>query len=166
MTETTMIQNEEVLGLHSMALYGSFFRGLQISLKCPGNTNLSGDNGAGKSSMLNLIPLFYGEEPERLVERAAGKASFLDFYLPTQASLIVFEYGRDDGLRCALIYRHGSGSIAYRFLSGSIEDTLGQAEISGKLMAGEPIPRVLSELKEQGFPDNYHIKDVVLSSRR
>lgn len=84
-------------GLQAIHLHNSIFQGKRVSLNCDGHTNLTGGNGAGKTSILRLIPIFYGFEPNRLIDRAANKKNFTDFYLPNNQSMIVFEYTRARG---------------------------------------------------------------------
>ncbi|WP_341582816.1 ATP-binding protein [Marinobacter metalliresistant] len=42
-------------------------------MQCRERTHAGGTNGAGKTSILHLIPAFYGEEPDRIVSRAGGR---------------------------------------------------------------------------------------------
>ena len=53
-----------MLGLQKIVLHNSYFKGKTVAIPCNGHTNNSGGNGAGKTSALNLIPIFYGESPE------------------------------------------------------------------------------------------------------
>ncbi len=108
-------------GLENIVLHHSFRQvaGRTIKIPCSDRTHLGGGvNGAGKTSVLQLIPAFYGEEPERIVTRAADKDSFLDYFLPTLQSLIIFEYRRHTGLCCSVMMRHPSGKLIYRFVEG------------------------------------------------
>jgi len=84
----------QLYGLESIILQHSIFKGKRVNLSCDGHTNNTGTNGAGKTSSLQLIPVFYGGEPDRLINRAAGKLSFIDYYLPSDQSMIIFEYRR------------------------------------------------------------------------
>lgn len=112
--------------LQNIILHDSYFRHKRSKLPCFGHTNNTGDNGAGKTSMLQLIPVFYGYLPEKLMTRAAGKESFLDFYLPYVHSMIVFEYQRAGQLCCVVLYRHATtpNKLIYRFVKGAADDTL------------------------------------------
>ena len=81
-----------MLGLQSIVLSNSIYRNKIVRIDVNGHTNLSGGNGAGKTSSLNLVPVFYGTDPNKLVIKVAGKVSFLEYYLPQQSSALIFEY--------------------------------------------------------------------------
>ncbi|WP_373565941.1 ATP-binding protein [Microbulbifer okhotskensis] len=53
-----------MLGLKKIVLHNSYIKGKVTCIECEGHTNNSGGNGAGKTSALILIPVFYGKEPE------------------------------------------------------------------------------------------------------
>ncbi|MBL4743410.1 MAG: ATP-binding protein [Cycloclasticus sp.] len=133
-------------GLENIILHHSIFKGLRVSLACDGHTNNTGTNGAGKTSSLQLIPVFYGGEPDRLINRAAGKLSFIDYYLPSDQSMIVFEYRRSTGLACAVMYRRSLGAFAYRFITGGAKDTLFNEDNSKLIENGISAKELLSHL--------------------
>tara|TARA_R110002124_G_scaffold287179_1_gene471028 strand:+ start:2164 stop:5802 length:3639 start_codon:yes stop_codon:yes gene_type:complete len=118
-----------------------------VSVVCGENTNLSGGNAAGKSVFLKLIPFFYGAKPETLVDRAGHKSSFMDHYLPTEGSLIVFEYQRNDGPRCMMAYRGTSQSVIYRFVRASLDESFCLPDVTALLQSGVPIAQVVQALK-------------------
>jgi len=62
----------------------------EISLT--GHSNISGTNGAGKTSSLVLVPVFYGIDPQYMVREKPK--TFLDFYLSKARSFVIFEYQR------------------------------------------------------------------------
>ncbi|RBW51423.1 ATP-binding protein [Marinobacter sp. F3R11] len=139
-------------GLESIVLHHSFkqVKGRTIKIDCRERTHLGGVNGAGKTSVLALVPAFFGEEPERIVTKASGKLSFLDYYLPTFQSLIIFEYRRHTGLYCAVMYRHAQGKPCYRFVAGSAEETFFAAEIKELLQGGASADDVFAALRQRG----------------
>jgi ABC-type molybdenum transport system ATPase subunit/photorepair protein PhrA len=61
-------------------LHNSYIRSKRSLVKCDGHTNITGANGAGKTSLLHLIPVFNGAKPNQMVSRSAGKSNFLDYY--------------------------------------------------------------------------------------
>jgi len=124
---TTARNNESMgFGLKRIILIDSFFKKCQrVAIDVDGHASLSGTNGSGKTSLEKLIPFFYGAEPAKLENRAAGKSSFLDWYLPRSSSLLIFEYMRDSGLCCVVVHRHISGTKpVYRFVSGDFDEDL------------------------------------------
>ena len=109
-------------GLLRIILVDSFIAGKRVVVDLDGHAALSGGNGAGKTTFLVLLPIFYGAEPRQVEPRAAGKDSFVDHYLRRSTSLIVYEYERGDGPCCAVLYRHPSSptpKLAYRFLKAA-----------------------------------------------
>jgi|GEM_PF-3169673 len=89
----------------------------RMEVKLSRHANISGSNGSDKTTLLKLVPFFYGAMPTELVERVGKKTSFTDYYLARPTSLIIFEYMTPRGPKCAVVYRHASGTKpAYRFL--------------------------------------------------
>ncbi|GEM_PF-4724117 len=107
--------------LTSITLYDSIFKDKLSYINCSHHTYFNGDNGSGKTSILNLIPVFYGCEPGRVVTRQAGKLKFNEYYLPNPRSVIVFEYMRFGVSCCAVLYTV-NGRITYRFLKGTSQE--------------------------------------------
>lgn len=71
--------------------------------------SITGDNAVGKTTTLELLPLFFGALPSQISEAAGGREPMLKFVLPNPYSAIVFEYqvGRDEkhDIRCAILRR-------------------------------------------------------------
>jgi len=106
-------------GLKRIILIDSFIPGIRMSVDVDGHAIINGTNGAGKTSTLKLIALFYGSKPGALVPTIHGRDSFTNFYLPRPTSMIIFEYERDGGLCCVVVYRGRTGDKnAYRFMTG------------------------------------------------
>jgi hypothetical protein len=139
-------------GLKRIVLHNSYFSGLSVLFDADGHSNASGGNGAGKTSALNLIPIFYGTEPNQLVDQIADKDSFIDFYLPKQSSALIYEHLREDGKKLVVMYRHSSGTkTMYRFVSGSLEETFFNPTISPLLDKGTTITHVFHALRDMGI---------------
>ncbi|EAZ98129.1 ATP-binding protein [Marinobacter sp. ELB17] len=140
-------------GLESIILHHSFknVRGRTIQVDCRQRTHLGGINGAGKTSILALIPAFYGEEPERIVAKSSGRQSFLDYYLPSLQSLIIFEYQKHGGPCCSVMYRHDTGKLCYRFVEGSATETFFHPDVMGLLEAGADNREIFARLRELGI---------------
>lgn len=92
-------------GLKSIYLHNSYIRNKRVKLRCDGHTNLIGGNYRGKTTMLNLLPIFAGISPESMVQKAGNKSSFLDFYLPNLQSMIVYEFLGQQGM-CLIANRN------------------------------------------------------------
>jgi len=145
-----VVETEQNYGLESIILHHSFtqVKGRTIRIDCRERTHVGGVNGAGKTSILSLIPAFYGEEPERIVSKGSGRLSFLDYYLPSLQSLVIFEYSRHRGTCCSVMFRHHSGKLCYRFVEGSAADTFFAPEVIEMLKAGATADAVFEKLRE------------------
>lgn len=88
----------DYFALRRLILIDAYRKGAITELKLDGHTSLTGANGVGKTSLLRLIPLFYGESPNKLVQGGGVNQSFVQYYLPHTTSFIVFEYSRRQGL--------------------------------------------------------------------
>lgn len=135
-------------GLKSIYLHNSYIRNKRVKLQCDGHTNLIGGNGRGKTSMLNLLPVFAGISPERMVQKAGNKSSFLDFYLPNLQSMIVYEYLGHQGICCVVMYRHQNGTkLIYRFVQGSAEATFFAPQFNGLFEKNAQVNEIINELQ-------------------
>lgn len=88
-----------------------------------GGAAVTGENTVGKTTTLELIPLFFGTLPSQIAEAVGGREPMLRFVLPTAQSAIVFEYQRGDDeeqdVRCVVLRRTlGGDSAEYRFIMG------------------------------------------------
>ena len=151
----------EPLGLISIILCNSYIHGQIVDMVVEDHTNLSGGNGKGKTSALQLIPCFYGHSPEKLVSTAAGKSSFIDFYLPFRSSMIVFHYRRADGDRTVVMLRHPARKIIYRFINTSPLESIFQPEWMDKIKAGHSAHDLLNDLKTSH--DHFNVSKIIES---
>jgi chromosome segregation ATPase len=88
-----------------------------VELDVDGHTNICGTNASGKTTLQRLVPVFYGELPNKVVPRTRQK--FDAFYLPHRNSYLVYEYRREAGDVCqAVLTRKSDGGVEYRFVSG------------------------------------------------
>lgn len=103
--------------LRRLILIDAYRKGALTELKLDGHTSLTGANGVGKTSLLRLIPLFYGESPNKLVQGGGVNQSFVQYYLPHTTSFIVFEYSRRSKVCMVVLHASRSGeSVYYRFI--------------------------------------------------
>jgi len=74
-----------------------------------GGAAVTGENSVGKTTALELFPLFFGALPSQITETVGGREPMLKFVLPMPQSAIVYEYqcGSDDAhdVRCAILRR-------------------------------------------------------------
>ncbi|WP_373974147.1 ATP-binding protein [Chitinibacter sp. SCUT-21] len=135
--------------LKRLILIDSLSIGRIIEFPVDGGAVLTGRNGRGKTSMLQLLMLFYGESPNRIVTTEAGKQSFTGYYLPRTTSYIVFEYQRPDGgLRMVVAYadRHGE-KVCFRLVREGF-DPKQFVTADGAFV---PAPQLVRHLKLNGF---------------
>lgn len=152
-------------GLKSIYLHNSYIRNKRVKLQCDGHTNLIGGNGRGKTSMLNLLPVFAGISPERMVQKVGDKSSFLDFYLPNLQSMIVYEYVGHQGICCVVMYRHQSGTkLIYRFVQGSAVTTFFAPQFNDLFEKNAQASEIINELQSQQIKVSKQI-DTVLDYR-
>jgi hypothetical protein len=107
----------DFFSLKRLILLDSYRRGRKAEVRLDGHTSFNGGNAAGKTSLLRLIPMFYGESPNKLVHGGGVTQSFVAHYLPHSSSYIIFEYGRR-GTDC-MVVMHASkagDSVYYRFI--------------------------------------------------
>ncbi|MFM2477171.1 ATP-binding protein [Celerinatantimonas sp. MCCC 1A17872] len=94
-----------------------------VEIDVDAHTNFCGTNASGKTTLQRLIPVFYGEQPNRVVPKTRKK--FDEFYLPFANSYIIYEYQRDNAQLCqAVLTRKSEGGVEYRFVSGAYQSEL------------------------------------------
>lgn len=100
-----------------------------VELSVDGHTNICGTNASGKTTLQRLVPVFYGELPNKVVPKTRMK--FDAFYLPHRNSYLVYEYRREAGNVCqAVLTRKQEGGVEYRFVGAPYrpEDYLVETE--------------------------------------
>lgn len=100
-----------------------------VEFSVDGHTNICGTNASGKTTLQRLVPVFYGELPNKVVPRTRLK--FDAFYLPHRNSYLVYEYRREEGDVCqAVLTRKSEGGVEYRFVGAPYrpEDYLVESE--------------------------------------
>ena len=100
-----------------------------VELSVDGHTNICGTNASGKTTLQRLVPVFYGELPNKVVPKTRQK--FDTFYLPHRNSYLVYEYRREAGNICQVVLtRKSEGGVEYRFVAAPYrpEDYLVEGE--------------------------------------
>lgn len=121
-----------------------------VELSVDGHTNICGTNASGKTTLQRLVPVFYGELPNKVVPKTRMK--FDAFYLPHRNSYLVYEYRREAGNICqAVLTRKMDGGVEYRFVGAPYqpEDYLVQSEAG---VAALDYSQWASGLRRSGTP--------------
>lgn len=100
-----------------MILIDSYSSGRTVEVNLDGHLTLTGENGGGKTTLLRLIPIFFGESPSRIIQSDDNNHSFGRHYFPRTSSYIVFEYERRGSKVLSVIHPDGqSDNVIYRFI--------------------------------------------------
>jgi hypothetical protein len=103
--------------LQRLILIDSFSPARVVIFPLEGGAVLTGRNGRGKTSLLQLLPVFFGENPNRIVGTETNRLNFAGYYLPRLTSYILFEYRRRDVVCLMVMHASESGEeIRYRFV--------------------------------------------------
>ncbi|NRB23912.1 ATP-binding protein [Shewanella sp.] len=94
----------------------SFWKGQVNELDLSGHTQLEGTNGAGKTSLMRLLPLFYGMRPSDIVSKVDQARNFVDYYLPRTSSMLIYEYQRPHGQTCMVLVCSDGRGAQYKFI--------------------------------------------------
>lgn len=136
-------------GLVRMLLIDTrLFPGAISEVPLDGNTLVTGTNAAGKTSIIQLLPLFSGVSPSKISRKSQGK-SFYGHYLPRSTSYVAFEYRhRDGGLRSVIVHAAiADDKPMFRFVrSGLFEDMF--VGDDNEFVAA---PNLASHLRNRGY---------------
>jgi hypothetical protein len=102
----------------------SFWKKQVNELDLTGHTQLEGTNGAGKTSLMRLLPLFYGMRPSDIVSKVDQAKNFADYYLPRDTSLLVYEYVRPYGQTCMVLASSDGRAVSYKLIDAPYDSAL------------------------------------------
>lgn len=108
-----------------LILIDSYSAGRVVEFPVEGGAVLTGRNGRGKTTLLQLVPIFYGESPARIVGTETNRLDFNAFYLPRLTSYICFEYRRREQVCLVVLHQsHQGGERRYRFVRSAYRPEL------------------------------------------
>lgn len=126
-------QNARTPGLNRMIVVNpTTFMGRIEEIPVDAHTAIIAENGSGKTVLIKLLPLFYGEEPRDIV-LSVEQSNFFRLYLPTPASYIAFEYVNHAGeTRSVIMHADPAGaSLQYRFVRAPLSRDMFLTERDG-----------------------------------
>lgn len=147
--------HQDRLGLQRVVLIDTNAVGVSgkfIEFNFTDHASVSGANGAGKTTVMKMIPFFYGASPAQLMPRIGVKKSFVDFMFPRPSSMIVFEYRGYRALCCVVVYRQkGADKPAYRFVNSPYRQALFEEDIDGvaHIIEASALPSAWTQLSIQ-----------------
>lgn len=104
--------------LRKLIVVDSFAASRIRELRLDGHIHIAGRNGRGKTTLIRLIPLFYGEQPSRIVRSSGNVVRTLqDFMFSRPTSYVAFEYENADGIKLAILH-YGSDGAQYHLADG------------------------------------------------
>tara|TARA_R110001583_G_scaffold112917_6_gene263134 strand:- start:10697 stop:14389 length:3693 start_codon:yes stop_codon:yes gene_type:complete len=119
---------QQAYQLLRIIIIDSFWKKQVNELDLTGHTQLEGTNGAGKTSLMRLLPLFYGMRPSDIVSKVDQAKNFADYYLPRDTSLLVYEYMRPYGQTCMVLASSDGRAVHYKLIDSAYDSTLFMAE--------------------------------------
>ena len=115
---------QQAYQLLRIIIIDSFWKGQVNELDLSGHTQLEGTNGAGKTSLMRLLPLFYGMRPSDIVSKVDQAKNFADYYLPRDSSMLVYEYQRPGGQTCMALASSDGRGVQFKFIDSGFDSHL------------------------------------------
>ncbi|AWY00496.1 hypothetical protein A8139_11210 [Marinomonas primoryensis] len=151
-------------GLKRLHLHNAHVHNKSFVLNVDGHTNIQGENGSGKTSLLTLIPVFYGAIPSQVVEKDANKSDFVSYFLHSASSFIAYEYSRFGTDVTVLMYRSsellGKAKTHYQFFAGGFDQTIYAEDVEALRLKGESVRDIIKAIKDLGVPASNQIVDL------
>ncbi|MEC8926613.1 MAG: ATP-binding protein [Pseudomonadota bacterium] len=85
-----------------------------VELDLEGHTNICGSNASGKTTLQRMIPVFYGEQPNKVVPKT--RDNFDKFYLPYSNSYIIYSYQSAAQRDVQVVLTKRNDGVDYRFI--------------------------------------------------
>lgn len=108
-----------VLSLRKLIVIDSYASSRIREVRLDGHVHISGRNGRGKTTLIRLIPLFYGEQPSKIVKSAGSVVrSLREFMFSRSTSYVAFEYENHDGIKLSILHYGSDNSPQYHLADG------------------------------------------------
>jgi energy-coupling factor transporter ATP-binding protein EcfA2 len=83
-----------------------------------GKVHFVGNQGAGKSTILRALLVFYNADTQGLgITLSSDKKPFAEYYFKYDNSFIIYEVAKEQTAFCVVAYK-SANSISYRFIAG------------------------------------------------
>ncbi|MGJ8586219.1 MAG: ATP-binding protein [Marinosulfonomonas sp.] len=126
----------------------NIFKGVIGEVPLDGNVLITGTNAAGKTSVIQALPLGFGLSPQKLSRKAQDK-TFFGHYLPRTTSYIAFEYRNRAGSKRAVIMHLATTEekLVYRFVRSELYENMFVTN-DGKFVEFSDLAK---HLRDQGY---------------
>lgn len=139
------MENSAQFRLTRLILIDSYAKNKTVELNLEGHIALTGENGGGKTTLMRLIPLFFGESPSRVIQSDENNRKFATYHFHSTGSYVVFEYERRGTRVLSVIHPDGQGDgTVYRFIGSPYRPELFRDE-KGRVQSGD-LTRHLTKL--------------------
>ncbi|MGE4499543.1 MAG: ATP-binding protein [Hydrogenovibrio sp.] len=85
---------------------------------------IQGSNGAGKTSILRLILLFFGASAREIASISGKNNRFADYYLSSTKSYLVYQYKKGNQDFLVIAFAKGRNEVTYYFCEGVFDEAL------------------------------------------
>ncbi|WP_419739235.1 ATP-binding protein [Ruegeria sp.] len=126
----------------------NIFKGVIGEVPLDGNVLITGTNAAGKTSVIQALPLGFGLPPHKLSRKAQDK-TFFGHYLPRTTSYVAFEYRNRAGSKRAVIMHLATTEekLVYRFVRSELYENMFVTN-DGKFVEFSDLAK---HLRDQGY---------------
>ena len=101
------------------------YRGHKINqFNVDGGALIQGSNGAGKTSILRLVLLFFGASAKEIASISGKNNRFADYYLPSTSSYLVYQYKKENKDLMVIAFAKNRNEVTYYFCEGLFDEAL------------------------------------------
>ncbi len=128
-----------------------------VELDLEGHTNICGSNASGKTTLQRMVPVFYGELPNKVVPRT--RDNFDKYYLPYKNSYVIYTYDRPTQGPAHVVLTKRADGVDYRFVDAAYEPRW-YLQQSKQGTVARDYSDWMSQLKQAGIETSHKISAV------